>query len=632
MKLFALCCAFAVSGVTFAQSPSNEIPAHAQAYVQQAEQQRLADEIIWHRLMYADQHGRSEVTYSGYFFSQDGQHNLHSELSANIQALFQAALPNQSIRCRFPARSQWLMEQLNIQSAQLPAVQCPELDDWFGKINPYKATLIYATDFMGNPSSMFGHTLLRIDPKDQKQLNLVSYAINYAATVTNADGWSFAWKGLTGQYPGEYSLMPYYRKVKEYGDFESRDLWEYELNLSEAETQFLVKHIWEMQKVTFPYYFVSDNCAYRLLGLLDTVRPELDLKNQFKVAAVPIETIRSVERQGLVADTVYRPALETQLLAQARQHGRILAQKSHQLAFTAPQHMQAQLSAYSETERAKILEMAYDDLYLYLTSRKVQGEFAQPRLRQLLVLRSEIPAEKQRTDAPRPNTDPVQGHHARNFQFKAGEVQGDSFVELGHRQAYHDLMDPQGGFRTGTQLMFWDGAVQYRQDTLKLEHFDFLSVNSYNPITPFKTPLSWGFNFGWQQEALGAHGQFSETQQHGVANLSMQAGFSRANSGRRHLCYAQMQVHFQGSKALDDGWRAGAGPALGCQNIWSDNINSLVQVELPFWQDQNQWNLRLNSQIQYALNAQNALRLGWEFQQQHGFDWDKASFEFVHFF
>src|SRR5690606_41526448 len=81
-------------------------------------------------------------------------------------------------------------------------------------------------DFMGNPSSMFGHTLLRLDPKDQQQLNLISYAVNYAATVDGNDNWSFAWKGLTGQYPGEYSLMPYYRKVKEYGDFESRDLWE----------------------------------------------------------------------------------------------------------------------------------------------------------------------------------------------------------------------------------------------------------------------------------------------------------------------------------------------------------------------------------------------------------------------
>lgn len=98
---------------------------------------------------------------------------------------------------------------------------------------------------------MFGHTLLRLDPKDQQQLNLVSYAVNYAATVAGNDNWSYAWKGLTGQYPGEYSLMPYYRKVKEYGDFESRDLWEYELNLSPEETRFLVSHIWEMQHVSF---------------------------------------------------------------------------------------------------------------------------------------------------------------------------------------------------------------------------------------------------------------------------------------------------------------------------------------------------------------------------------------------
>ncbi len=81
-------------------------------------------------------------------------------------------------------------------------------------------------------------------PKIKKQLNLVSYAVNYAATVAGDDNWSYAWKGLTGQYPGEYSLMPYYRKVKEYGDFESRDLWEYELALTPARNQFFGQNIY----------------------------------------------------------------------------------------------------------------------------------------------------------------------------------------------------------------------------------------------------------------------------------------------------------------------------------------------------------------------------------------------------
>ncbi len=633
MKSLAFVFALTFSTMTYSATAVESVEAHiAQPYMERAAQQKLDQDITWLRLMYADKQGQSEVSYAGYFLSPNGQVDLKQELQANIQALFQPAAPNQSLRCRFPARSQWLMQQLHISEQQLPVVTCPELDDWIGQIKPYKATLIYATDFMGNPSSMFGHTLLRLDPQDQKQLNLVSYAVNYAATVTEGEGWSFAWNGLTGQYPGEYSLMPYYRKVKEYGDLESRDLWEYELSLTPDETRFLVQHIWEMKHVSFPYYFVSDNCAYSLLGLLDLVRPALNLKQQFKVAAIPVETIKAIERQGLVKETIYRPALETQLLSQARQHGKSLAKVAHQVAFAEPIEMSRQMEAYQDLDKAKILEMAYDDLYLQFIGRKVEPVFAQPRLRQLLSMRSEIDLEKQRQQPQRPKVDPTQAHDARHFSVNMGEVQGEKFVELGHRQAYHDLIDPQGGFRTGTQLLFWDGSIQYRDDELKLEHFDVLSVNSYNPITPFKMPLSWGFNFGWKQEALEQNGQFSEQEQHGIANLQVQMGYSYANPAREHLCYMQLQNHIQAGKALDQGWRVGMGPTIGCQNIWSDHINSLLQLELPYWEDSKQWQLKLNTQWQYVLNPQNVIRFNWQYQQQDHKDWMKTSLGYVRFF
>lgn len=634
MKSIVLFCTFIIPSIIYAQQTENLNhlnSAEIQHYLQIAQSKKLSEHISWQRLLYTDNKGQSEVTYSGYFLAENGRHDSHAELKADIQALFQSAEPNQSIRCKFPARSEWLMQQLNLSNDQLPIVTCPELDEWFGKIRPYKATLIYATDFMGNPSSMFGHTLLRLDPKDQKELNLVSYAINYAATVAGEDNWSYAWKGLTGQYPGEYSLMPYYRKVKEYGDFESRDLWEYELALTEQETSFLVKHIWEMQQVSFPYYFASDNCAYRLLGLIDLVRPSSNLKEQFKVASIPVETIKEVDKQGLIKAAIYRPALETQLLSQAQQHGYHLAREAQRLSLVEPAKMPNAIGAYSKQEQAKILEMAYDHLYLQLIGRKVDAEFAQPRLRQILALRSQSDIEKQRIEPAIPTLDPVKGHHARTFDVALGEVQGEQFVELSHREAYHDLIDPQGGFRIGTQLMFWNGSIEYREDKLKLSRFDFLSVNSYNPITPFKTPLSWGFNLGWQQASVD-QGQFSETEQHGVAELKAQSGYSWANQARTHLCYMQTQTQFQAGKALDKGWRAGIGPTLGCQNIWSERINSLLQAELPYWEDSHQWNLKLNAQVQYLLNQQNALRLGYEYQQQDTKDWDKFKLSYTFFY
>ncbi|WP_409558076.1 DUF4105 domain-containing protein [Acinetobacter sp.] len=623
-----------IPSILYAQQvvdPNLSKTAEVQRYIELAQSKKLSEHISWQRLLYTDHKGQSEVAYTGYFLAENGRQNAQAELEADVAALFQMAEPNQAFRCRFPARSQWLMQELSIRPEQLPVVSCPEFDEWFGKIKPYKATLIYATDFMGNPSSMFGHTLLRLDPKDQKELNLVSYAINYAATVAGEDNWSYAWKGLTGQYPGEYSLMPYYRKVKEYGDFESRDLWEYELALTEQETSYLVKHLWEMQNVSFPYYFASDNCAYRLLGLMDLVRPTLNLTEKFKVASIPVETIKAINDEQLIRAAVYRPALETQLLSQAQQHGYRLAREAYKLAEIEPANMSTALAQFNEAEQAKILEMAYDHLYLLLIGRKVSAEETQPKLRQILALRSQSSQPKQRTEPKQPSLDPVNGHHARNFSAAVGEVQGEKYIELGHRQAYHDLIDPQGGFRIGTQLMFWDGSIQYRDDQFKLNHFDFLSVNSYNPITPFKTPLTWGFNFGWQQVSVDA-GQFSETKQHGVAELKAQSGYSWANQERTHLCYVQSQMQVQGGKSLDDGWRVGLGPTLGCQNICSEKFNSLVQAELPYWQDAHQWNLKLDAELQYIVNQQNALRLGYEYQQQDDQDWNKLKLSYVFFY
>lgn len=610
---------------------SADINPSIQKYWSIAEQQNLDQDITWQRLMYANKNQKSEVTYSGYFLSENGKNNLKEELKADISALFMPAQDNQSIRCKFPARSQWLMQKVGIQENELPQVKCTEFENWIGQIKPHKATLIYATDFMGNPSSMFGHTLLRLDPKDQQQLNLVSYAVNYAATVAGNDNWSYAWKGLTGQYPGEYSLMPYYRKVKEYGDFESRDLWEYELNLSPEETRFLVSHIWEMQHVSFPYYFVSDNCAYRLLGLVDLVKPESNLQEKFTYASIPMETIKSMQQQGLTKAPVYRPALETQLLAQAHQHGASLAKVAHQIAMLPIQQSSQILKSFTEQDQAKILEMAYDDLYLQFIGRKVEESIAQPQLRQLLALRSQIDLDKQRQEPKRPTKEPTQGHNARNLSLKAGEVQGDKFIELGHRQAYHDLIDPQGGYRAGTQLLFLNGNAQWRDDHLKLERLDLLEVNSYNPIQPFKTPLSWGFNLGWRQEAIH-DGNFSEDKQHGVASFNAQVGYSLADYGRKHICYGQVQTYVQTGSNLDKGWRVGMGPTLGCMNQWFERFNSVVQIELPYWQDQNQWNLRVNTQWQYVINRNNAVRLNWDYEQQNHQDWMKSSLGYVWFF
>ncbi len=624
-KFILLSTLLSCSSLTFAS------PSLSDVYAQKALSLQLDQNKTWQRLLYVNKELKSEVTYTGFFYAKNGQNDLKQELEMNVQALFDQAADNQSIRCKFPARSEFLIKALNISETELPDVKCSELEDWFGQIKPYKATLIYATDFMGNPSSMFGHTLLRLDPKNQKQLNLISYAVNYAATVEGEQSWSYAWKGLTGQYPGEYSLMPYYRKVKEYGDLESRDLWEYELNLTEQETQFLVKHIWELKQVKFPYYFINDNCAYRLLGLIDLVRPELNVQQQFKLSAIPMQTLKEIDHNQLIADVVYRPALETQLNAQSKQHGHALAKAAHHLSLGQPQNFSKRLDGFDPQDQAKILEMAYDDLYLQLNARKVDAKQAEPKLRQLLILRSQLSVDKQRAVVEIPKIDPVKSHDASQITLSTGQLQNDSFFEISSRAAYHDLIDPQGGYRIGTQLNFLDASLQYRDHELKLDHFELLAVNAYNPITAFKTPLSWGFNLGWKQEAQH-QGEFSDQYQHGVFNLNTQFGFSVADADRQHLCFAQVQNYVQAGKDLDRGWRVGLGPTLGCQNIWTEKWLSVLQLQLSYWEDQHQWQFNSDAQLQYHFKHQNAVRVHWQYQQQNDLDWNKFGLSLLRYF
>ena len=604
-------------------------------YIQDALTQQLDQHKTWQRLLYLDAKGRSsKVNYAGFFLSTASNEHFSAkqELKLSLHAIFSALEGDQAFACRFPARYEWLINQLNIPSAQLAELHCEAFDTWFNTIQPHKMTMIFATDYMGNPSSMFGHTLLRLDPAKSADLNLVSYALNYAATPdTHDNDFAYAWKGLTGKYPSQYSLMPYYHKVKEYGDLESRDLWEYELNLSPEATAFIVKHIWELQEVEFPYYFIDDNCAYALLGLFDLTHPALDLQAQFDHVAVPVETIKALQKANLIQDVVYRPALETQLLSQAKQHGTALAKHAHHLTQLPAEQYTDYLAQFSELEQAKILEMAYDDLYLSFLSHNLEKDIAQPRLRALLKQRSQMNIEKQRQAPQVPQYEPLQGHHARMLMPAISHVQDQHVFELRYRQAYHDLIDPPAAYRFGTQLVFLEGNLQLSEDKLKLEHLKLMSVNAFNPITPFKIPLSWGMQLSWQQESM-QHGAFSDTKQHGVVNLNAQAGYSLGDMQQNYLCYAQLQGIAQFSKHLDQGWRIAPAPTLGCLNQWSEQINSTIQLEAPFWFTQNDWNLRLNSQWQYAMNPQHAVRLNWQYQLQDQRDWHKFSLGYAHYF
>ena len=70
----------------------------------------------------------------------------------------------------------------------------------------------------------------------------------------------YALRGLFGGYEGSFTDERFYNFNHIYGENESRDLWEYPLNLTPDQQYLVTFHAWELlQKVQFTYYFFLDN-------------------------------------------------------------------------------------------------------------------------------------------------------------------------------------------------------------------------------------------------------------------------------------------------------------------------------------------------------------------------------------
>lgn len=270
--------------------------------VAQARAQRLSDDLQWRALLHYAPNliaggVAGLVDYPDFYYAENGKTDPDAELVATLDAFARpvsGANADEHPQCRSVSRYRWLKSNLRFDPARLPEHPCPAFETWYGAINPGQVTFIFPAAYLNNPSSMFGHTLIRVDPPDQDtDARLTSYTIHFAADHQGEQGALFALKGLAGGYRGYFSLLPYYEKVTQYSDIENRDIWEYALNLKPGEIEIMLQNLWELDQQPIDYYFFTTNCSYVLVSLLNVARPDLELTHRFPLYAVPVDTVRA---------------------------------------------------------------------------------------------------------------------------------------------------------------------------------------------------------------------------------------------------------------------------------------------------------------------------------------------------
>jgi hypothetical protein len=571
--------------LSFASGSSSNPGSYETELVERAEALKLYDDPYWHILLQYRPRWfsgvKSEIKARGFFNSKNGGTDPRSELAETIRRFFERSSQDpeaQHPQCLFIDRYTWLKKKLGFDAGKLPEHPCADFEVWRKALDPESVTLVFSSYYMSNPSSTFGHTLLRLNHRRRSEgEKLLDYGVNYAANPTTKNALFYGFLGMLGGFDGVFSNVPYFMKVEEYNDVESRELWEYDLKFTQAQVDQLLLHLWTVGHFSTPYYFFDKNCSFMILALLDAGNPELKLSEQMNRAwwVIPSDTVRAVaSRPGFVTKVEVRPSLAYRIRSQ---RSRLTSEQDE--LFLAVIHDPASKDRLDEVRRgpnpARILDLISDYLrYLKTKNKNVLPADDQMLLKEVLNERSELPDKTPEISLSQDQIKearPDSGHDTARVSVGGGYnslTQG--FMEIGVRPAFHDLNASPVGYPKDAQIELLDVDARYSPDPklLRFEKINIVSILSVNPWDRVFRKFSWSARLGADpvrdfncQDCLEYKGQLG-----GGVSSSLSQDF---------LVFALAKAELGFGAQYQPGYRLGPGAELGALISLSDSFSVL---------------------------------------------------------
>lgn len=447
------------------------------------------DNKYWLKLLHY-KNGKSLADGENFFLAKDGKINPEAELNATILAFKdkdkKAGWFGYHPQCVFRERFQFLKSEGMLDD--VPVMACPEFDEWKSGLNAESVTLIFSSSYPNNPSSLFGHTLLRFNQKN-KSNDLLDYTVAFSAMPEKEDmGVIFAFKGFFGGYKGLFEVTKYYTKVNEYNNGESRDLIEYNLQMNQAELDRMINHLWELYQTTyFDYYFADENCSAVLADLLAVAYKNDDQVNAHaRWYYLPGEMVKHFNRQGKIVSVNYRASLKKQV-----------AKMWERLSPEEISEVKAVISNNSLPQNeisAKVLDAVI--LYLDFTHYRIKSKLSeaeQKLLRSALIKRSSMPKAEIIKEEYNQNNRPENAHAPEKWSVFTRLENRKVLSGFEVKQGYHDLMSNDQGFDEFSQFDFLYGSALYDFKNHKISFDELTLVNliSLHEYKYYDPQLSW---------------------------------------------------------------------------------------------------------------------------------------------
>ena len=204
---------------------------------------------------------------------------------------------NNDFQCRFPARLLFISHELNISKSEFPKINCPNFNIYKEKAPADNISLIYVSENVENPSSMMGHTFLKFSGINY-QNKKVEHAISFYTTIQSQDPLALIYQNIFSGMKGEFTLQPFQQMLEQYTQKENRNVWEYQLKLSNYQRKLIYYHVWELKGIKMKYFFAGYNCSTVIYYDLSLADPKI--YNDKKLWITPLDTVKFLYKYKLI--------------------------------------------------------------------------------------------------------------------------------------------------------------------------------------------------------------------------------------------------------------------------------------------------------------------------------------------
>lgn len=505
-RFFAPFCVLLFPTLVIAQPPSDAL-----AY-------RVSQSDQWKKQLYLAERPRDgayrpRIQSSQFYFSDSTRIDPYQELTLTREAVFSdlEQLNNDHPACRFPGRFLFLNRALSLGHDHALLDGCTNFQNW-ARFDRYDAlSVVMVEGYYGNPASSFGHLVLRHGRSDGAQ-QLLDTSINFGARVPQGEGpIKYILNGLTGGYLASFTAESYYRQDLVYTQVEHRNMWHYELDLSDSQRHFFLAHLWELLDSPSTYYFLKNNCAFAVAEILEIVF-ERELVNQNTLFYPPVTLFHELEEidqqqdLSVIRSKQFVPSQQSVLKSLYETLSPEQRHAFSQYIGREQQPIQLILSEFEEAEAAEVIESLIS-FYSYLISGYPElGTELYERRRALIVARLSYPTGRylQAVDIE-PTTEP--GKTARVSRLSVGATLVDDKSGLAFGWVPYSLSATDMGNDDFSELTLLSLNGRWQEDSLEAS-FGLIRVaqrSDFFDRLPGDWPLSWTVDLGWQTDQTGRY-------------------------------------------------------------------------------------------------------------------------------